>query len=56
MDKALGPALMLVGEDEEVIPVWGPRNFQNGEIYIYMIKYSEKEKKYAWRILWENKS
>lgn len=34
MDKALRPALMLVGEDQNVIPVRGPRNFQNGE-YTY---------------------
>lgn len=31
MDKALRPALMMVGEDKDVIPVRGPRNFQNGE-------------------------
>lgn len=31
MDKALRPALMLVGEDKSIIPVRGPRNFQNGE-------------------------
>lgn len=31
MDKALRPALMLVGEDKNVIPVRGPRNYQNGE-------------------------
>lgn len=31
MDKALRPALMLVGEDKDVIPVRGPRNYQNGE-------------------------
>ena len=31
MDKALRPALMMVGEDSNVIPVRGPRNYQNGE-------------------------
>lgn len=31
MDKALRPALMMVGEDSDVIPVRGPRNYQNGE-------------------------
>lgn len=31
MDKALRPALMMVGEDINVIPVRGPRNYQNGE-------------------------
>lgn len=31
MDKALRPALMMVGEDTNVIPVRGPRNFKNGE-------------------------
>lgn len=31
MDKALRPALMMVGEDYNVIPVRGPRNYQNGE-------------------------
>ena len=31
MDKALRPALMLVGEDKDVIPIRGPRNYQNGE-------------------------
>lgn len=31
MDKALRPALMAVGEDEEVIPVRGPKNYKNGE-------------------------
>ena len=31
MDKALRPALMMVGEDTNVIPVRGPRNYQNGE-------------------------
>ena len=31
MDKALRPALMMVGEDKDVIPVRGPKNYQNGE-------------------------
>ena len=31
MDKALRPALMLVGEDKDIIPVRGPRNYKNGE-------------------------
>ncbi len=31
MDKALRPALMMVGEDENIIPVRGPREFINGE-------------------------
>lgn len=31
MDKALRPALMLVGEDKDVIPVRGPKNYKNGE-------------------------
>lgn len=31
MDKALRPALMMVGEDTEVIPVRGPKNYQNGD-------------------------
>lgn len=31
MDKALRPALMMVGEDKEVIPVRGPREYVNGE-------------------------
>ena len=31
MDKALRPALMMVGEDVNVLPVRGPRNYQNGE-------------------------
>lgn len=30
MDKALRPALMMVGKDD-IIPVRGPRKFQNGE-------------------------
>ncbi len=37
MDKALRPALMMVGEDNDVIPVRGPRNFKNGE---YEYKFS----------------
>lgn len=31
MDSALRPALMLVGEDNNVIPVRGPKEFINGE-------------------------
>jgi len=31
MDSALCPALMLVGEDNNVIPVRGPKEFVNGE-------------------------
>ena len=31
MDKALRPALMMVGQDTDVIPVRGPKNYQNGE-------------------------
>lgn len=31
MDKVLRPALMMVGEDTDVIPVRGPKNYQNGE-------------------------
>lgn len=31
MDNALRPALMLVGEDDNVIPVRGPKQFINGE-------------------------
>lgn len=31
MDKVLRPALMMVGEDMDVIPVRGPKNYQNGE-------------------------
>lgn len=31
MDKALRPALMKVGEDENIIPVRGPRNYTNGD-------------------------
>ena len=31
MDKALRPALMKVGEDVNVIPVRGPKEFINGE-------------------------
>lgn len=33
MDKALRPALMMVGQDD-IIPVRGPRSFRNGE-YLY---------------------
>ena len=31
MDNVLRPALMLVGEDNNVIPVRGPKEFNNGE-------------------------
>lgn len=31
MDNALRPALILVGEDNDVIPVRGPKEFINGE-------------------------
>ena len=31
MDKALQPALMMVGEDSDIIPVRGPKKYQNGE-------------------------
>lgn len=34
MDKALRPALMLVGINDDVISVRGPKNFTNGE-YVY---------------------
>ena len=37
VDKALRPALMLVGEDKDIIPVRGPQLFQNGE-YEYIFK------------------
>lgn len=37
MDKVLRPALMKVGEDTELIPVRGPREFVNGE-YKYTFK------------------
>lgn len=37
MDKALRPALMRVGEDKNVLPLRGPREFINGE-YIYQFK------------------
>ncbi len=37
MDKALRPALMRVGEDTSVLPLRGPRRFEN-EGYIYMFK------------------
>lgn len=39
MDKALRPALMAVGEDEDVIPVRGPKYYQNGEYeYSFFVK------------------
>lgn len=31
MNKALRPALMMVGEDSDIIPVRGPKKYQNGE-------------------------
>ena len=34
MDKALRPALMMVGEDKDIIPVRGPKNYRN-ENYEY---------------------
>ena len=37
MDKALRPALMKVGEDKNVIPVRGPKEFINGE-YKYVFE------------------
>lgn len=37
MDKALRPALMKVGEDNSVLPLRGPRRFENGE-YLYIFK------------------
>ena len=37
MDKALRPALMRVGEDTSVLPLRGPRRFEN-EGYIYTFK------------------
>ena len=37
MDKALRPALMKVGENNNVIPVRGPKEFINGE-YKYAFK------------------
>ena len=39
MDKALRPALMKVGEDTNVIPVRGPKEFINGE-YKYIFEVS----------------
>ena len=39
MDSVLRPALMLVGEDNNVIPVRGPKEFNNGEYkYIFEVK------------------
>ena len=39
MDKVLRPALMAVGEDKTVIPVRGPKKYQNGEYeYIFLVK------------------
>ena len=34
MDKALRPALMKVGEDKSVLPLRGPKKFENGE-FVY---------------------
>lgn len=31
MDKVLRPALMKVGEDKDIIPVRGPRNYKNDD-------------------------
>ena len=31
MDNALRPALMRVGEDKDIIPIRGPKEFINGE-------------------------
>lgn len=31
MDNALRPALMMVGDDEDIIPVRGPKQFINGD-------------------------
>ena len=31
IDKALRPALMMVGEDKNILPVRGPREYVNGE-------------------------
>ena len=39
MDKALRPALMKVGEDSNVIPVRGPKEYINGE-YRYTFEVS----------------
>ena len=39
MDNALLPALMAVGEDKNVIPVRGPKNYKNGEYeYSFLVK------------------
>ncbi len=39
MDSALRPALMLVGEDNNVIPVRGPKEFNNGKYkYTFEVK------------------
>lgn len=37
MDMVLRPALMMVGEDENVLPVRGPSKFENGQ-YTYTFK------------------
>lgn len=37
IDKALRPALMMVGEDKDILPVRGPREYVNGE-YKYCFK------------------
>lgn len=31
MDKALRPALMMVGEDKDILPVRGPKIYKNGD-------------------------
>lgn len=39
MDSVLRPALMLVWEDDNVIPVRGPKEFNNGEYkYTFEVK------------------
>lgn len=37
MDKALRPALMLVGQDDSIIPVRGPKEYKN-EDYTYIFE------------------
>jgi hypothetical protein len=39
IDKVLRPALIQVGEDTEIIPVRGPREYKNGEWkYTFSVK------------------
>lgn len=39
MDKALRPALMRVGEDSSILPVRGPRRFENeGYVYTFQVE------------------